>query len=133
MFLEGNGAAGRVPDIESALHEFVVRKAPAHGPAFHRQGMAKTVNHEYGIRMNKIRDLGLNRFRISVLADSHGAAIRYSQGFGGFRVDPEHVFRHLLKKQGIVDRMPLGVQGASAKCQAELSFGRMGRGCIGKK
>ena len=127
MFLKGDGAAGRVPDIESALHEFVVRQAPAQGPAFHGQGMAEPMNHENSIRMDRIRDLGLNGFRIIVLADHDRAVVGYSQGLGGVGIDPEYVFRHLLEKQWVIDRMPLGVQGASAECQPELPFGRLCR------
>jgi len=60
MLLQGHGAAGRIPQLETAFHKLLVRQPFVKRPAFHRQGVAEAVDHEDRLGMNKIGHLGLD-------------------------------------------------------------------------
>ena len=86
-------------EVITALHEIVVRQPASERPAFHRQGVAETVNHKHCFRMDKLRDLGPDIFGIAVLAHGHAVAIGNTQLLRGPDVDPQRVFGHLLEQQ----------------------------------
>lgn len=50
--LIGNGAASRIPEIEAALHEFVIRRPFAKGPGFNGKLVAEPMDDENRLRMD---------------------------------------------------------------------------------
>lgn len=131
MFLVGDRPTGFIPLVEAALHKILIGKALAEGTAFNRQLMAKTMDDEHRLGVDEIGDLGHRRFRIVSLRYHHRVTVAYPELCRGLGVDPQGVDRHLLKKQWVVDRMSLGMEGAAAKGQAEAPFRRGIRGLEG--
>ena len=77
--------------------------------------------------------LAFIRPRWPLLAHFHHFPVGDLQGLRFLPVDPQDVFRHLLRQQGIVDRVPLGVYRAAPEGQAELPRTRHGRRFVGQQ
>ena len=120
MFLKGDASPCRIPDIQTPFHELIIRESFSVGSGLHLQGMSESMYDKNRLGMNEIRYFSPNYFRISVLTDPDQPSVCDSQ-LGGFAsMDPQKVFRHLFRKQGVVDSMALGVNRAPAESQPEL-------------
>ena len=119
MLLHGDGPAGPVVFPDAFGHELVVCRTPAPGAGLARQSVAESVDHEDRLRVDEIRDKGPYPGGITVVVHVDVFACFDAHFSGAPGVDPQHILRHPLVQQGIVDRMPLGVQGAPPKRDAE--------------
>ena len=82
MFLIGNGTTGLIPDIHSALHEFIISQPFAKCTALDFQAMAKTMNDKYRLGMNHVRYLGFDAFGVTIPADIDTVAVGNTQFLG---------------------------------------------------
>ena len=124
MLLIGDGPAGGIPEFQAVAHEIIVGEPLPESAALHRQPVAETVNNKNRFRVDMIGDLGDGGFRIVPLRYHHRVTVAYSQRGRHFCVDPQRVDRHLLEQQRIIDRMPLGMQGAAPESEPECPFRR---------
>ena len=127
VFLQGKAMDHGIFLVQPATHEFLVRQSLAAGPAFHRQTMPETMQHEHGIGMHARDDTHPDLASFAVNAfHTDGIPILHAQFPGPFRGNPGAVLRQTVVQQRIVLGVRMGMARIAAHDQTKLSLPRPG-------